>query len=259
MPSGSLKIIPNTELEVVEKDKTSTDINGEKSVAEGINKLYKEHFDESLEVKKKPRTRAEKSFTTLMGVALIAVGALFFTFLPGGIFMLGGPICTVAGAVIAGVGAKEAMDPEYSAKNSACAKLAEKLGIKGITKYTIPFTKEHNKKQQLIKIIEAKEEITEDNCRSFGVNEDFFNEVKVGLKRIQEEERNKAIKVITAPSTNPTVSTNQSENKPGQTLPPKPNDGNPSPSITPTGAKNLLSGKEIGGEITEPETPAKGR
>lgn len=253
MPSGSLKIIPNTELEVVEKDKASTDINGEKSVAEGINKLYKEHFDESLEVKKKPRTRAKKSFTALMGVALMAVGALFCTFLPGGIFVLGGPIGAV-GAVIAVVSSKEAMYPEYSAKNSACAKLAEKLGIKGITKYTIPFTKEHNKKQQLIKIMEAKEKITEDNCRSFGVDKDFFNEVKVGLKRIQEEERNKAIKVIAAPSTNPTVSTNQSENKPGQTLPPKSNKGNPSPSITPTGAKNLLSGKEI----TEPN-PAKGR
>lgn len=193
-----------------------------------------------------------------MGVYLIGFG-VSFTLGTGGVGAPLGAFCILFGAGCAVLNAKEAMDPEYSAKNSACEKLARELGIKEIGRHTIPFTNRHKRKQQLIKIIENKEKIEEHNCKDYGVDKDFFNKVKDGLQRIQErEEREKAMKVVTAPSLGKEINSTKlgEEFVNGtieQPLPPK-HDDSPSTSIVVKKAEQLSSGKEITKEFNKPES-----
>jgi len=232
-----------------EEDKASTDINGKTRVAEEISKLYKERFDESLKVEKDPLIRFGKAYNAALGVYAISFG-VGFTLGTGGFGAPVGAIFILFGAGCAVLNAKEAMDPEFSAKNSACEKLARELGIKEIGRYTIPFTNRHKRKQQLIKIIENKEKIEERNCKDYGVDKDFFNKVKDGLQRIQErEEREKAMKVVTAPSLekeiNSTKLGEEFANKTTEQQPPPKTDNKPSTSIGVKKVKHLSSDKEI--------------
>lgn len=181
-----------------EESKTSADIGDKTSVAKGISELYKKHFNDGLEYAKRPTTRLLNAYFATGGLIIAGCGVAI-SVLTGGLLAPIGALYVGYGAVVTPIAGREALDPEYAAKNTACRELAKELGIKGIGQYTIPFTKAHKEKQQLLKIVESKGEINEENCESFGVDKAFFNKVALGLQKVQErEEQKQVLKVTTA-------------------------------------------------------------